>query len=472
MNNSESQVLIITGMHRSGTSLTASLLQSAGLDIGSRLVEASEGNIKGHFEDADFVQLHEKILDSQGITKEGWTLEKNIQVSDAFIIQAETLINQRTTKYWGWKDPRTTLFLNFWQEKIPQAYFLLLYRYPWEVIDSLYRRGDQVFLDNPNLAIDIWINYNEIILDFYKKYQQKCLLININDIITNPYILTKIMREKFSLTLGEITNYYEESLMNKEIANSYRVSLFKEFFPKACEIYQELNTANYISINQSNISDKDLFPSRNIFLEDWKNLHQLNKKTQKYSLIIEQNELTIIEQINKLENTQLKLEDTETILQNTQLKLENTETILQNTQLKLQDTEIILQNTQTKLQDTETILQNTQLKLQNTETILQNTQTKLQDTETMLQNTQLKLEDTETMLQNTQTKLQEQTFIIKESNDKLSENRRELNNLQEELQKTNLKLIEDENIIQGMERSKFWKMRNIWFAIKKRFNLT
>ena len=48
--------IIIAGMHRSGTSLAASLLQSAGLDVGERLMEGNWSNPRGHFEDLDFVK--------------------------------------------------------------------------------------------------------------------------------------------------------------------------------------------------------------------------------------------------------------------------------------------------------------------------------------------------------------------------------------------------------------------------------
>ena len=63
--------IVITGMHRSGTSLTASLLQSAGLNLGDRLMEATAtGNpLKGYFEDLDFVEFHANTCcRSQGIS--------------------------------------------------------------------------------------------------------------------------------------------------------------------------------------------------------------------------------------------------------------------------------------------------------------------------------------------------------------------------------------------------------------------
>lgn len=60
---SKSSPLIIASMHRSGSSLVASLLQSASLQIGERLMElARDNNIKGFFENLDFVEFHMELL--------------------------------------------------------------------------------------------------------------------------------------------------------------------------------------------------------------------------------------------------------------------------------------------------------------------------------------------------------------------------------------------------------------------------
>ena len=54
-------------MHRSGTSLVASVLAEAGLDIGLREdVGLGVGQPRGHFEDRDFYHLHEAILAASG----------------------------------------------------------------------------------------------------------------------------------------------------------------------------------------------------------------------------------------------------------------------------------------------------------------------------------------------------------------------------------------------------------------------
>ena len=79
-NSAARTAIIITGMHRSGTSLTASLLQSAGVKIGDRLMGKGTGNSQGHFEDLDFVEFHQQVLESQGLNIAGWTEDNCILV--------------------------------------------------------------------------------------------------------------------------------------------------------------------------------------------------------------------------------------------------------------------------------------------------------------------------------------------------------------------------------------------------------
>jgi hypothetical protein len=54
--------LVICGMHRSGTSLTASLFGGAGVNLGDRLVGPNVGNSLGHFEDVSFLEFHMRVL--------------------------------------------------------------------------------------------------------------------------------------------------------------------------------------------------------------------------------------------------------------------------------------------------------------------------------------------------------------------------------------------------------------------------
>ena len=58
--------IAIGGMHRSGTSLTASLVAAAGVHLGDELMAAGAGNPRGHFEDLEFYHLHQRIPGKEG----------------------------------------------------------------------------------------------------------------------------------------------------------------------------------------------------------------------------------------------------------------------------------------------------------------------------------------------------------------------------------------------------------------------
>ncbi len=201
---SKSATIIVAGMHRSGTSLTASILYAGGVNMGERLVGKEIGNEKGHFEDHDIVDFHKEVLLTQGFEMNGLTLVSEIPVDEKLHRRAQDLINTRSEKlFWGWKDPRTTLFLDFWNSLLPDAYFVMIYRAPWEVIESLYRRGtDKLIWENPEIAAELWKHYNQKLLAFYENHAHHCLLINISRIVDDPSVLISGIYEKFGIQLS------------------------------------------------------------------------------------------------------------------------------------------------------------------------------------------------------------------------------------------------------------------------------
>ena len=180
--------VVIAGMHRSGTSLATSLLAAAGVHVGDALLGPGLGNPRGHFEDLEFVRLHERILAANGLSREGYTCQQPIAVPAATRAEAVALLTRRrhAGRPWGWKDPRTTLFLDFWAELLPEARFLFIVRPPWEVVDSLFRRGDDVFLVNPRLAVDLWVSYNRRILDFVRAAGPRCAAVETGRVAADP----------------------------------------------------------------------------------------------------------------------------------------------------------------------------------------------------------------------------------------------------------------------------------------------
>ncbi|MGD1865335.1 MAG: sulfotransferase family protein [Phormidesmis sp.] len=241
------QPIIITGMHKSGTSLTASTLQAAGVHIGKNLMGPGPGNRLGHFEDMDLYSLHCDILKSQGIHMDGWTSQTKFDIPQPFQERALDLLQDRRepVRLWGWKDPRTTLFLDFWKRTIPNAKFVFVYRKPWEVVDSLFRRGDSTFISHPRMAIKSWIAYNQAILKFYRENKDESFLFNVDNFRDEAgngekQVIARLCRKlDIRLDLPNRAVYQQNELQTPAKSNHCAMLVHKRF-PQAFKLYEAL----------------------------------------------------------------------------------------------------------------------------------------------------------------------------------------------------------------------------------------
>lgn len=248
--------LIIAGMHRSGTSLTASFVDAVGISMGERLLPPDGNNQKGYFEDVDFLQFHRDALkaatqaDEPGVHDWGWTVSEtlNREAFPEFTDRAQELIRSRdeTLSAWGWKDPRTTLMLDFWDKLLPDARYLLVYRAPWDVVESMMRVGGDYFPSNPDHSLRIWAFYNRQMLDFYRAHRDRCLLFNVSSLIAEPHRMTSLIKERLGISVSDETaaerfkDLYSTDLFHTFPPEHPVVQLCRHYDPKAVEVLHEL----------------------------------------------------------------------------------------------------------------------------------------------------------------------------------------------------------------------------------------
>ncbi len=237
-------MVVITGMHRSGTSLVAGLLQQAGVDIGRELLPANRGNPYGYLEDTEFLDFQEQLLRARGLDM-FVTQPFDFVPTAAEIEWAKSLITARANRpIWGWKDPRTSLFLEFWGQLLPEASYIFLYRHPLDVMLSLMRRGDFSQNGRIELGLQSWCVYNESIIRFVEKKRDKCLLAHIYGVADQPEFFTRRLRQQLRLNLpqqsAELTGHYRSENLKRVQITAQAEHILRQIYPLAVNLYHQL----------------------------------------------------------------------------------------------------------------------------------------------------------------------------------------------------------------------------------------
>ena len=159
-----SRVVIILGMHRSGTSCLTGSLQEGGLYLGE-VNTAAPHNAKGNRENRAIMDLQDDILRANG---GDWDRppETVTWQSGHRKRRDEIIATYPTDRVWGFKDPRTLLTLSGWLEVLPQACFVGTFRHPVAVAASLHARNG-VALEN---SLTLWLTYNRLLLDYQRRF--------------------------------------------------------------------------------------------------------------------------------------------------------------------------------------------------------------------------------------------------------------------------------------------------------------
>jgi hypothetical protein len=145
------RIVVVLGMHRSGTSLCAHVLSAMGIDMADN-IGVARGNDKGHWERWEIVEFHDHILrlfnrDYHGpfhdfsLPVAWWADPRVHQIKDEIV----AFLKQRMGESdFGFKDPRTVRLMPLWHQifndlkLVPK--FVLCLRNPAQVARSLNSR--------------------------------------------------------------------------------------------------------------------------------------------------------------------------------------------------------------------------------------------------------------------------------------------------------------------------------------------
>ncbi len=143
------------------------LLHACGLYLGPKaeLMPAQADNPDGFWEHLGFVALNDELLSELG---GAWDLPPATDESfahkrlDPLRMKARLLIERfSSVGLWGWKDPRNSLTLPFWQDLLPGMKTLIMVRNPLEVAHSMKQRNGTSY----SFGLRLWEIYNRRLIE-------------------------------------------------------------------------------------------------------------------------------------------------------------------------------------------------------------------------------------------------------------------------------------------------------------------
>ena len=247
------QVVIVLGMHRSGTSALAGALNHAGIYFGNdeKFIEAEENkNDKGYYEYREIVLLDDQLLSS---VNSSWDDYRKIN-PDAFRSKEIDEIKGRLLKLleedfsdsnlFGIKDPRMCRLLPIWSEVFEElgiaVKYIVMYRHPFEVCKSLQKR-DGIGREKAYL---LWLSY---MLDIEEHtYDKPRTFVSYENLLSDWESVISRIDDELGLSLGVNTDSSASSNIAAFISDDLRHSVLSDEFENeqgirwVKEIYQSV----------------------------------------------------------------------------------------------------------------------------------------------------------------------------------------------------------------------------------------
>lgn len=204
--------IVLLGMHRSGTTLLARMLEQLGVFHGDKQLEQ-------HVESRFFVSVNDWLL---SLVHGSWDNPNHMRLLlDQPVIRTAAEKEMRRRVYgpnfyrtyiglsrvkaffnnpclvWGWKDPRTTVTWPLWDSIFPKAKYIFIYRNGIDVAqslrfreqsrrDSLNRRFMSLRCAQLEGGYKLWEEYHQLFFDYEAAHPIEVLYVGYEELLTDP----------------------------------------------------------------------------------------------------------------------------------------------------------------------------------------------------------------------------------------------------------------------------------------------
>ncbi|HEX5230433.1 MAG TPA: sulfotransferase [Bryobacteraceae bacterium] len=241
------QPVLVIGLSRCGTSYLASFLSANGVSIGADLQQAGAVNPRGFFEERTVVDFHKRILARTDL------LGARVPLLASSIVPAfdssdkeeavRILESLARPGPWGWKDPRTLLFIDSWLSLLPNAKLIIPIRHPLENYSSYWKRIRVRPILKPYVFFKNYARQCERILEVVRQHASQAYVFDAQTGYRNQQLLANELTAFLEIDQSAPSAYpvFHESEFTRLRLSQQACDTFARHFPAAAGAFDQLN---------------------------------------------------------------------------------------------------------------------------------------------------------------------------------------------------------------------------------------
>jgi GT2 family glycosyltransferase len=219
------KLIVVLGMHRSGTSAVAKALSCLGVSLGNDFMPAGSDNPKGFFEDKAVNQLNIEMLAVIGQHWFSLSLVTDTDIAKlvglGYVEKATDLVLQKMAEVgvFGFKDPRVSKLLKFWKLVFTRincdVRYVFCLRHPLSVANSLRLRNKTPI----QKGYLLWLSYN---LAIVTEAQDLSLVgLDYDQLMEQPLNAVQHLSERLDLVIDlNVTNQFATEFLDKTLRHT------------------------------------------------------------------------------------------------------------------------------------------------------------------------------------------------------------------------------------------------------------
>jgi GT2 family glycosyltransferase len=244
--------VFVLGMHRSGTSTVARLLNMMGCYFGPEgiALEVADDNQKGFWERKDVKEINDYVLKENGANWFNTSSFDINAISDSsrehFLKRAKSILNGMDAyRPWMVKDPRFCLTFSLWRTILERPVCVQVFRNPYEVALSLKSRNNFPIL----FSLALWQRYQKEALQ--SSIGLPNILLDYNKLLSSPVEVTRTLFEELKRQQlrginmpaeDEITSFIDKELHHQQAPAHFADKLNKH----QRSLYEKLKTGEVL----------------------------------------------------------------------------------------------------------------------------------------------------------------------------------------------------------------------------------